>query len=740
MRISLICAVLLASPAAWPASGLTYSTYLRKGFAPSAVAVDPAGNLYLAGAAGAAAMVLKLDPSGARYLYARTFGGSVSDAALGIAVDSAGNAYVTGTTSSPDFPVTPGGQTGTLPAANETRAFLAKFDPQGEMLFSAVLGNVSTTGLATAVTSAGQILVSGVSVAGLASSPGAYHVADTRGRPFLMEVDATGSHAVFTASGIGGGALALDGAGNIYMAGSTVYTDYPTTQGAYQGSFSSVFICSFPCNFGFPGVNQYVTKVDASAAKLIYSTGVTGSSQTVNHGLAVDSSGNVYVTGLAYGSYPWTVGSPNTALVQPFLTKLDAAGANALYSIPIGGAGVALGSQGDVYVGGSYNDVPAEGILSGTPLPGPPQGVGGLPTPCATNNITTFSESYVSRVDALSGAVSGTVLVDGSNVSTAGIAFAGSSSVWLAGSTSQADVPITPGAAVPASLAPGTLPGAYLGEANFALPQLAAAQIACIVDAGNQARAGVVAPNQLLALLGTGLGPAGGMAATDTATTSLGGVTVSFNGAPAPLLYVSPSQINVAVPPGVLLQNGSGPQAFATMQVMANGVAAAPRQLPLTASNPSLFADLPGAATSCTANGVTYFGAFTALAMNADGSVNSCSHPAQAGTVISLFVNGMGVDGITSPWLPSAIPVAVQIGRWSAEVRNVLAQTPFVWQVDVVIPEAAAQAHESLAGVTMDMNFQDGIMPVGPIAVQSSAPSYTTPGTALTLNVWIAGS
>jgi hypothetical protein len=113
--------------------------------------------------------VVKLNPTGTGYLYVRTVGGSGFDAATGIAVDSAGNAYVTGTTSSPDFPITPGSQTGTLPGSNDTRAFLIKFDPQGGILFSDVLGSVRTNGLALAVTAQGAILVSGVSGAGLAA-------------------------------------------------------------------------------------------------------------------------------------------------------------------------------------------------------------------------------------------------------------------------------------------------------------------------------------------------------------------------------------------------------------------------------------------------------------------------------------------------------------------------------------------------------------------------------------------
>jgi uncharacterized protein (TIGR03437 family) len=760
MLTHLVGALLLFSTAAWSASGLTYSTYLRSGFTPSAIATDTAGNVYLAGSTPAdpnypatspsAAMVAKLDPAGASYLYFRTIGGSAHDTAAGIAVDTAGNAYVIGTTSSPDFPVTPGQQTGTLPAtASATRAFLVKLDPQGEVVFSEVLGSVDTTGMAVAVTAQGAIIVSGSSTPELTASPGAYSapnittIPPITSWPFLMELDATGSNVVFTATGIGGSALALDAAGNIYMAGSTSNTGYPTTPGAYQTVLYGHYPClmSMFCNVG-PITNQYVTKVDPAATKLIYSTGASSQFPSANSGLAVDSAGNVYVTGWAYGGYNWTVTPTHYASqVTPFLTKLDAAGANALYSIPIGGAGVALGSQSDVYVGGSYNDISLAASPSGIPAPPPlPLGVTSLPAECATNSIVTFSEGTVSRVDVASGSVLSTVLVDGSNVSVAGVAFAGGLGVWLAGATSIADTPITPGALTPISLGPGPNAGAYLGEANFDLSDTPAPQLACIVDSANMARVAAAAPSQLITLLGTGLGPATGISAPDYATTSLAGVTVSFDGVAAPLLYVSSSQINVAVPSGVLEQPGVGLTNFTTMQLSLNGTPALSRELALTPSNPSLFGDLSGTVSSCTVGSVTYYGSFLDLAVNADGTVNSCSNPAKPGEAISLFVNGLGVDffnNTPSPWQASQIPVAVTMGDWSAEVTNVSALNPFVWQVDVLVPAAIAQSSQHVFGVTMDLNLATGVVAAGPLAVQSVSPSYIAPGSPIPMSVWV---
>ena len=131
---------------------------------------------------------------------------------------------------------------------------------------------------------------------------------DTTGQPYLMELSADGSQVVFAATGIGGNALAFDSAGDIFMAGSTSLTSYPTTPGAYQTVFPPQFICFGFCQLGFPGTNQYLTKVDPAATRLLYSTGVGGMGSTGNNGLAVDSSGSAYVTGIVEeGNYPFTV-------------------------------------------------------------------------------------------------------------------------------------------------------------------------------------------------------------------------------------------------------------------------------------------------------------------------------------------------------------------------------------------------------------------------------------------------
>ena len=350
MRTCSLCLILcagLAVGASTPtAPALTYSTYLRDNFRPAAMATDSSGNLYLAGnttvdpaASQTTVLVIKLNPQANQFLYLRYLGGAVSDAASAIAVDTAGNAYIAGGTQSPDFPVTAGGHLGTPPTTGLARSFVTKLDPSGNVVFSDLLGGSAASGAdAVAVTPAGQVIVSGtIQSAGFPTTPGTDSVSNSVNHPYLLELDATGTKLIFSAAGIGGNAIALDSAGNIYVAGSTTLPDYPTTPGVYQTTFPVSQSCTVSCQTPPQGFNQYVTKVDATGSKLIYSTSLSGASYRLNGGLAVDSAGNAYVTGVAGPGYPYTVtpssipalpgpGGPANPSALPFLSKLDATG------------------------------------------------------------------------------------------------------------------------------------------------------------------------------------------------------------------------------------------------------------------------------------------------------------------------------------------------------------------------------------------------------------------------------
>jgi uncharacterized protein (TIGR03437 family) len=661
---------------------LTYSTYLRDSFTPAAIATDSSGNIYMAGSAivdpatmQSTVLVVKLNPQASQYLYVRYVGGSIGDYGNAIAVDSAGDAYVAGYTNSPDFPDSTGNPAPVPAGTTIERSFVFKLDPSGQLVFSALLGSSADSfAQAVAVNAAGQVLVSGTSESpGFPSTPGVYSVANTDGSPYLLELDPTGTNILFSATGIGGNAITFDSSGNIYMAGTTNSLAYPTTPGTYQPKFPVFETCLAPCMGTFQGPNQYVTKLDPTGSKLVFSTAVSGTGSTMNNGLAVDAAENVYLTGLAGAGYPYTVTLPTVPqgpAVQniatpalPFLSKLDPAGQKLLFSVPVGGAGVQVGANGLAFVGGFLGLFNLYDVAASLPA------LSSLPSACLSLEATGVpaASAYASQVDAASGRVLGSQFLGGSTLTISGVALSGST-LWIAGATNFANFPFTPNALTIPTLGPNPLPGAYLGAVDFSQSQPPAGtpQIGCVVDAANLEATGPIVPYQILTIFGSGLGPAKAVSATDYSTTKLGGVSVRFGSLAAPLLYVSSSQINVAVP---LVSE----ETATVMKVTVDGASSPSLEFPVTYANPSLFV-VPGTFDFASAESF-------ALALNANGSRNSSTNPAPLGSVVSVFVNGLSAPDVTGG------PLQLD-GSWP--VTNYTQTNPFVLQVSLQVPSSTA--------------------------------------------------
>jgi len=184
----------------------------------------------------------------------------------------------------------------------------------------------------------------------------------------------------------------------------------------------------------------------------------------------------------------------------------------------------------------------------------------------------------------------------------------------------------------------------------------------------------------------SGLGPEAGVNATDNATTNLAGVSVNIGGVPAILLYVPDRQINFAAP---LVVYG---KTWAPIQVTVNDLSSQPRQLQLTYANPHLFID--GAATYDPTN---LNRRFVPLTLNADGSVNSPSNPAQAGSTVSASVNGL----TPNPQVTNGrcnFTRRVSGGWWTSRGKRRSA-TAVVPQATAVVPHSAVVADGSSHGV-----------------------------------------
>jgi hypothetical protein len=460
---------------------LGYSTYLGGSGVDrgNSIEVDSSGNAYVTGstestnfpttpgafqttcnggsncATDGDAFVTKLNPSGSALVYSTFFGGSNTDVGRGIAVDSSGNAYVTGSTASADFPVTSGAFQ-TTPGG----IFVTKLNPSGSALvYSTYLGNSNTdTGQGIAVDGSGNAYITGAAGSGFPTTSGAFQTTCGGGSlcyyvdAFVTKFNASGSALVYSTylggsyADIGNG-IALDSSGNAYVTGSTASPDFPITPGAFQTS----------CNNKYPNCvaegTAFVTEFNALGSALVYSSYLGGSSHESGSGIAVDGSGNAYVTGQTTSSdFPVTPGAAQTACGgspydcgygDAFVTEFNPPGSALLYSSYLGGSnydigyGIALDSLGNAYVTGytqSSNFPVTPGAFQAT--------CGG-----GNTNCSSFGDAMVTEINPTGTALLYSTYLGGSaDDYGSGIAVDSAGDVYVMGSTDSTNFPVTPGA------------------------------------------------------------------------------------------------------------------------------------------------------------------------------------------------------------------------------------------------------------------------------------------------------
>ena len=337
--------------------------------------------LYAGGLSNSDGFVAKLNPTGSALIYSTYFGGSGNEDSPGgaIATDSSGNVYLTGETLSPDFPVTAGAYQSTSGGVQDT--FITKLNSTGAITYSTYLGTISTeTGYGIAVDSAGYIYITG-SVNGpspLPTTPNAYRTTSSGlTDAFLMKLNPAGGGAadLLYLTYLGGSGtdrgygIVVDSLGNAYISGYTASNNFPTTPGAYQptygGGASDVFVAKVNTNASGVASLVYATYLGGSGDD----SGGSSTSVTANSvGIALDSSGNVYVTGAtASTNFPTTASAfqaTNGGGIDAFVAKLNPAGgglADLLYSTFLGGSSndqgnaIAVDSFGNAYVTGFTN-------------------------------------------------------------------------------------------------------------------------------------------------------------------------------------------------------------------------------------------------------------------------------------------------------------------------------------------------------------------------------------------------
>jgi hypothetical protein len=240
-----------------------------------------------------------------------------------------------------------------------------------------------------------------------------------------------------------GTAIAVDGAGNAYVAGQTSSSSFPTTAGAVQPTYGGGF------------TNAFVTKLNPAGTAIVYSTflGGNGLDGDFGTGVAVDAAGNAYVTGTAFSSnFPTTPGAFQTTLGSifggnAFVTKLNPAGTALVYSTYLGGSGSSSTLEGDHGTGIAVDAAGNAYVTGGTSSGNFPTTPGAFQTAFGGS----MSNAFVTKLNP-----AGTALLYSTYLGSSGSVFPGDSgrgiavdaagNAYVTGETTSSTFPTTPGA------------------------------------------------------------------------------------------------------------------------------------------------------------------------------------------------------------------------------------------------------------------------------------------------------
>jgi uncharacterized protein (TIGR03437 family) len=681
------------------------------------------------------ALPLVIDPV---VIWATYAGGSGADTGTAIAVDSTLNTYVAGTTDSPDFGDAFTGPRGWIEKISATGPSLGitviagasieglALDPAGNpVVVGSIIGSQFRGASAGAVQSAGatgyvarmspSLLIAtipGEPAAVAVDSAGAIYVTGAAGPAFqattgAAQTTAGGGTCVDPVAGTGpcndafvlklsadatrisyatllggsasdeGRSVAVNSAGEAYVAGDTASADFPVTPGASQKTINGLY------------GHAFVAKLNAAGSQFVFATYLGGSAPDIAYGIVVDKNGAAYVTGSTQSpDFPVTPGVYQTKYAggtplsdgpdpsgDAFAAKFSPSGSR-VWSTYLGGSGrdiaeaIALDPTGNLFIAGTTES---------TDFPFAADAVRGC------RNRT--AAPWVAELDN-----NGAKLLHSTSIGGMGfdepraIAVISESRVFVAGDM-ESRAFFASGNAAQKTYGGGDTDAFAAWLDLAAAPQTYAA---CVLNAasfqpGNFASfpTGAVAPGEVISIFGLALGPTPAAfaqpAAGQSYPTTLGGTQVLFDGVPAPMWYTSPTQINAVVPYSVHAP-------VTAMTVQRGGIVDGPRILPVVPAVPGIF----------TANSA---GQGQAAVLNEDGSYNSVTNPAARGSMIVFYVVGAGAmnpneaDGAVQPSslpLPAPqLPVKVQIRGTDAKVAYAGAAPGYIsglMQVNVEVP------------------------------------------------------
>src|SRR5580658_1619306 len=412
---------------------------------------------------------LIVDPTLAFVSY---LGGSGDDYAHAVAIDNSGCAYVVGETGSADFP-TLGPEQASM--AGDTDVFVTKWNAAGTgLVYSTYVGGSNRdAAMGVAVDAAGEVYVTGFTYSGdfpiTVGALRASFVGDSKA--FVLKLNPAGSGLIYSSylGGSGddyGAGIAVDSAGEAHIAGYTASVDFPTTTGAFQQYY------------GGGSYDGFLAKLNAAGSALVFATYLGGIGNDTAAGVALDPSGNIYVTGQTQSTNFPTLNplQATSSESDAFVVKMNASG-QVQYSTYLGGTGltngtaIAADSTGNAYVTG-FTDTADFPVTSNAY-----QGV---------NNGSY--DAFAATLNASGSSIPSATYLGGSGSDIGyGIALDGSGNIYIAGSTNSINFP-TYAATQPAYNGDGD---AFVAEFNNQLTSLVYATY--FGGSGNDVAAGIAA-------------------------------------------------------------------------------------------------------------------------------------------------------------------------------------------------------------------------------------------------------
>ena len=455
---------------------------------------------------------------------------------------------------------------------------------------------------------------------------------------------------------------------------------------------------------GYPSSDAFVTKLSPAGA-LLYSTYLGGDGTDEARGIALDKSGNIYITGRT-DSPDFPIASaiqPNKAGKEDaFVSVLKADGSALIYSTYLGGtdfdrgAGIAVDVSGSAYIVGTTisSDFPTVNAMQPRYAGGETHAVAGAPS-----NSLERGDAFITKISPGGKSLAYSTYFGGTKGEEAlGIGLDAQGAAYIGGATRSPDLPLvnpvrssfgaTSEAGFAAKVNPAgsaleystfldpvswiaVTPGgtAYVSGANVAIIRSDAA----VVSAASFLP-GMVSPGEAITLFGENLA-SGIQGASLPLPSQLLDVTITVAGAAAPLYYVSPTQINLQVP----LTLPSGP---AELVVKRGNAIIEDQTVQVADAAPSIFV-LDASGTAAVTHG-------------ADFRLVTVGAPAAAGEVLSIFCVGLGA---VTPAIPAGsvtpIPPPVSVNMPQVTVRGEIATVLWaglvpgysgLYQVNVQLP------------------------------------------------------